>query len=42
MSRIEGIEYDAELTRIRESIAEKQDAYVKEHSDLTGTEECNN
>lgn len=41
MSRIEGIEYDAELTRIRESIAEKQDAYVKEHTDTATAEECN-
>lgn len=31
MKRIEGIDYDEELTKIRESIATKQEIYVKEH-----------
>ena len=42
MSRIEGIEYDYETTRIKELIAQDQELYVQEHTDFTGTEECNN
>ena len=40
MSRIEGIDYDYETTKIKEQIALDQELYVQEHTDLTGTEEC--
>lgn len=34
----EGFDYDEELTQIKNQIADKQDKYVKEHSDLRGEE----
>lgn len=38
MAKIEGIDYDEELTQIRTSIAEKTEQYVKEHPDARTTE----
>lgn len=38
----EGYDYDEELTKIREDIANKTKEYVEEHSDLRGEAKHNN
>lgn len=38
MVKIEGIDYDEQLTRIKEATAERQEEYVKEYADTRRTE----